>query len=77
MRKAFQGMRGVQYDKDHFLTDLMLARDSTIFIDSDAETMNIMHTITHLAHSYGLKINADKTKVMATNGSQVTVYLDM
>lgn len=62
--KAFQGMCGVQSDKDHSLTDLMFANDQFWSYGYTAH-----------AHSYGLKINADKTKVMA-KGSQVIVYLE-
>ena len=30
----------------------------------------------HIAQSYGLKINADKTKVITTDGSPANVYLE-
>ncbi|KAK9978224.1 hypothetical protein ABG768_019984 [Culter alburnus] len=55
-----------------FLTLLIFTDDSAIFADTDAEANNILH---HITQSHGLKIKADKTKVMAIDGSQVNVYL--
>uniref|UniRef100_A0A8C9WF11 Reverse transcriptase domain-containing protein n=1 Tax=Scleropages formosus TaxID=113540 RepID=A0A8C9WF11_SCLFO len=63
MRKAFEGRCGVQYDVNNFLTDLMLATD-------------ILCQIACTTQSYGLRINADKTKVMTTDGSQANVHLN-
>ena len=76
MRKAFGGRRGVQYDVNNFLTDLMFADDSAIFADTDAEATDILYDVARIAQSYGLKINAEKTKVMTTDGSQANVHLD-
>lgn len=56
-----------------FLTLLIFTDDSAIFADTDAEAINILH---HITQSHSLKINADKTKVMAIDGSQVNVYLE-
>ena len=54
----------------------MLADDSAVFADADAEATNILYNITHIAQSYDLKINADKTKVITTDGSLANVYLE-
>lgn len=40
----------------------MFADDSAIFTDIVAEATNILHIIVRIAHSYGLRINAAKTK---------------
>ena len=62
MRAVFANRRGVQFDVDQFITDLMFADDSAIFADSDADATDILHDIAQVAQSYGLKINAEKTK---------------
>ena len=76
MREAFKGKRGVQFGLNNFLTDLIFANDSAVFVDADAEATGILCNILHIAQSYGLKIIADKTKVITTDGSPATVYLD-
>ncbi len=76
MRKAFQNRRGVQCDKDHFLTDLMFADDIVILVNDNAEATCILCDIACIAQSYGLKINADKTKVLSTDGSLAIIHLD-
>jgi len=54
----------------------MFADDSAIFANDDAEATNILNDIARIAQSYGLKINADKTKVMVLDGSQAIVHLE-
>ena len=54
----------------------MFADDSAVFADADAEATSILCNIAHIAQSYGLKINADKTKVITTDGSPANVYLE-
>ena len=76
MRKVFQGRCGVQYDNDNFATDLVFADESAILANDDTEATNILRDIARIAESYGLKINVDKTKVLTTNGSPSTVYLN-
>ena len=76
MRKVFQGRRGVQYDEGHFATDLMFPDDSAILANDDAEATDILYDIARTAQPYGLRINADKTKVLTTDGSQATVPLE-
>ena len=78
MREAFKGKRGVQFGLNNFLTDLMFADDSAVFAnaDADAEATNILYNNAHIAQSYGLKINANKTKVITTDGSPANVYLE-
>ena len=68
MRKSFEGRRGVQYDKNNFITDLMFADDSAVFADTDVEATDCLNDIGDIAKSYGLKINAEKTKVLTTDG---------
>ena len=76
MREAFKSRRGVQFGLNNFLTDLMFADDSAVFANVDVEATSILCNIAHIAQSYGLKINADKTKVITTNGSPAIIYLD-
>ena len=76
MRQVFQNKRGVQYSKNGFVTDLMFADDSAIFTSTDEEATNTLSDIARIAQGYGLKINSDKTKVLATDGSQATVHLE-
>lgn len=45
---------------------------SSTFAKSEAETL---HDIASIAHSYSLKINANKSKGLASNGSLSVVYL--
>ncbi|KAK6056685.1 hypothetical protein COOONC_05807 [Cooperia oncophora] len=75
MRKTFNGRQGVQYGEGGFLTDLMFADDSAIFAETDEEATNIMCSLSEIAQSYGLKINAEKTKVMTSDGSPASVRL--
>ena len=76
MREAFKDKRGVQFGLNNFLTDLMFADDSAVFANADEEATNILYNIAHIAQSYGLNINADKTKVITTDGSPANVYLE-
>ncbi|RXN27750.1 hypothetical protein ROHU_019759 [Labeo rohita] len=76
MRRAFDGCRGVQFADDQFVTDLMFADDSAIFAHDDAEATDILYDIARHARPYGLKISAEKTKVMTTDGSPAAVYLE-
>ena len=48
MREAFKGKRGVQFDLNNFLTDLMFADDSAVFADADEEATNILYNITQI-----------------------------
>ncbi|RXN17950.1 hypothetical protein ROHU_026500 [Labeo rohita] len=66
----------VQFADDQFVTDLMFADDSAIFVQDDAEATDILYDIARHARPYGLKISAEKTKVMTTDGSPATVYLE-
>ena len=75
MREAFKGRR-IQFGLNNFLTDLMFSNDSAVFADADARVTNSLYNIAHIAQSYGLKINADKTKVITTDGSPANVYLE-
>lgn len=76
MRKAFEGRRGVQASTDRFITDLMFADDSAIFAEDDTETTHVLYDITRHSKLYGLKVNAEKTKVLTTDGSPTIVHLD-
>ncbi|RXN27394.1 hypothetical protein ROHU_020086 [Labeo rohita] len=71
----FKIKTGVRQD-DQFVTDLMFADDSAIFVQDDAEAADILYDIARHARPYGLKISAKKTKVMTTDGSSATVYLE-
>lgn len=57
------------------MTDLMFADNNAILANNDAEATDILYDIARVAQSYGLKINADKTKVL-TDGSVAIVHLD-
>ena len=76
MRKVFHNKRGIQFEENEFLTDLMYADDSVIFADSDNDASIILDDIQTAAYSFGLQMNIDKTKVMTTDGSQTSVYLN-
>ena len=69
IRKVFTSRRGVQLGKNESITDLMFADDSIVFADTEAETSAIIHDIKDVACSYGLTINADKTKVFISDSS--------
>uniref|UniRef100_A0A915HKY8 Reverse transcriptase domain-containing protein n=1 Tax=Romanomermis culicivorax TaxID=13658 RepID=A0A915HKY8_ROMCU len=43
--------------------------DTAIFANTDTEVTNILYDIARNAQSYGLRINADKIKVLTTKGS--------
>ena len=76
MRKVFTNRCGVQFGENEFITDLMFADDSVVFADTEAEASAIIHDIKDAAYPYGLTINADKTKVLTSNGSPVIINLD-
>ncbi|KAK6012917.1 hypothetical protein OSTOST_21903 [Ostertagia ostertagi] len=44
----------------------MFADDSAIFAETDEEATNIMCSLSEIAQSYGLKINAEKTKYLGS-----------
>ncbi|XP_023231892.1 uncharacterized protein LOC111631815 [Centruroides sculpturatus] len=54
----------------------MFADDSAVFADNDVVATDTLYDIATIAQSYGLKINVDKTKVLTTDGSRATVYLN-
>uniref|UniRef100_A0A914XPG8 Reverse transcriptase domain-containing protein n=1 Tax=Plectus sambesii TaxID=2011161 RepID=A0A914XPG8_9BILA len=76
VRAAFANRHGVQYDVDQFITDLMFADDSAVFADTDAEATDTLYNIARIAQSYGLKINAEKTKALTTDGLPTHVHLN-
>ncbi|VDP24430.1 unnamed protein product [Heligmosomoides polygyrus] len=76
MREVFSGQQAVQIGEDQFVTDLMFADDSAVFADSDAEANKILQEIAAIALSYGLTMNAEKTKTLTTNGSPCTLCLN-
>lgn len=70
MGRTCNGRCGVQYADDQSATDLLLADDSAIFAENDAEATHILHDITQFAQPHGLN-----TKVLTTAGSPATVHL--
>ena len=76
MRKVFEKRHGVKYDVTNCLTDLMFADDSAVLTDTDNDATDILKDIAHTAQSYGLQINAEKTKVITTDGSTANVFLN-
>ena len=58
------------------MTDNMFADDSAIFADNDTEATDALYDIARRAKSYGLIINADKTKVLTSDGSLANIQLD-
>lgn len=74
MHKAFKGGRGVQ-SVIQFLTDVMLTDDSAIFAKDNTVATDILYNIPHISQPHGLKISAEKMKVVTTDGSPVTVLL--
>ncbi|KAL7872676.1 hypothetical protein AOLI_G00117470 [Acnodon oligacanthus] len=53
----------------------MFADDSAVMAEADADATGTLYDIANTAAMYGLKINADKTKVLTTDGSPATVHL--
>lgn len=76
MRSVFNGRLGVQFDAEQYLTDLAFADDSAIFANDDAEATDILFQVARTALTYGLRINAEKTKVLTTDGSVANVHLE-
>uniref|UniRef100_A0A914W8L9 Reverse transcriptase domain-containing protein n=1 Tax=Plectus sambesii TaxID=2011161 RepID=A0A914W8L9_9BILA len=76
MRAVFANRHGAQYDVNQFITDLMFADDGAVFADTDAEATDTLYNIARIAQSYGLKINAEKTKALTTDGSPAHVHLN-
>jgi hypothetical protein len=76
MREVFRDRHGVRFGNQHLITDLMFADDSAIFANDDAEATAILNDIARTAKPYGLQINAEKTRVLTTDGSLTTVQLD-
>ena len=54
MRKVFHNKRGIQFEENEFLTDLMYADDSVIFADSDNDASIILNNIQTTAYTFGL-----------------------
>ena len=75
MRKVFEARHGVQYDVNNYLTDLMYADDSAILVEEDAKATGILQDLAHVAQSYALEINGNKTKVMTSDGSPATIHV--
>ena len=76
MRKVFTDRRRVQFGDNDYITDLTFADGSVIFADREAEASAIIHDIKNAAYSYGLAIDADKTKVFTSDGSRAIINLD-
>ncbi|CAF1119981.1 unnamed protein product [Didymodactylos carnosus] len=76
MRKAFKGRPGVQFEVGDSAPDLMFADDSAVLGEDDTEATDILYDIARIAQSFGLQINAEKAKVLTTDGSPATVYLN-
>lgn len=76
MQQVFSQWCDVQFGVDGYVTNLMFANDSAIFADTDAEATNCLYDIACIAESYGLKINANKTKVLTSDGSLASVQLN-
>ncbi|CAI5653223.1 unnamed protein product [Oreochromis niloticus] len=76
MCKAFEGRRGVQASTDRFIIDLVFAGDIGVFAGDDTKVTDILFDIAWHSKPYGLKINAEKTKVLTTDGSPAIVHLD-
>ncbi|KAI2650200.1 putative 149 kDa protein [Labeo rohita] len=74
LKSAYDGSTSLVHDQ--FVTDLMFADDSAIFAQDDAGATDILYDIARHARPYGLKISAEKTKVMTTDGSPAIVYLE-
>lgn len=54
----------------------MLADNSDVLTDGDAEANDILREIAAIGHSYGLTINAEKRKALTADGSPCELYLD-
>lgn len=54
----------------------MFADDSAIFAEDDTEATHILYDIARHSKLYGLKVNAEKTKVLTTDGSPTIVHLN-
>lgn len=69
MTELFDNKKKIPYDEAYDIS----ADDSSTFAKSEAETL---HDIANIAHSYNLKINANKNKGLASNGALSVVYLN-
>ena len=76
MRIVFADRRSVQFSDNDYITDLTFADDSLIFANTETEASAIIHEIKNAAYSYGLTINADKTKLFTSDGSRAIINLD-
>ncbi|KAL6730841.1 hypothetical protein Aduo_001773 [Ancylostoma duodenale] len=76
MRRVFKKRAGVECGQQQFVTDLMYADDVAIFANDKAEATSILNDISVTAQPYGLIINAEKTKVLTTDGAPVIVHLN-
>uniref|UniRef100_A0A914XBV3 Reverse transcriptase domain-containing protein n=1 Tax=Plectus sambesii TaxID=2011161 RepID=A0A914XBV3_9BILA len=76
MRVVFANRHSAQYNVNQFITDLMFADDSAVFANTDAEATDTLYNIAQIAQSYGLKINAEKTKALTTDGLPAHVHLN-
>lgn len=76
MRTVFDKRPGVQFGQNQHITDLMFADDSAVFAETEGDASAILHDIKTTAYAYGLKINGNKTKVITSDGSRISIDLD-
>ncbi|EYC46121.1 hypothetical protein Y032_0407g912 [Ancylostoma ceylanicum] len=76
MRSVMKNRIGVEFGRGQFVTDLMYADDIAIFANDEDEAMSFLHDISMISKAYGLTINAEKTKVLTTDGTSVSVLLN-
>ncbi|EYB84735.1 hypothetical protein Y032_0311g2149 [Ancylostoma ceylanicum] len=76
MRSVMKNRIGVEFGRGQFITDLMYADDIAIFANDEDEAMSILHDISMISKAYGPTINAEKTKVLTTDGTLVSVLLN-
>ncbi|EYC40231.1 hypothetical protein Y032_0623g763 [Ancylostoma ceylanicum] len=76
MRSVMKNRIGVEFGRGQFITDLMYADDLAIFANDEDEAISILHDISMISEAYGLTINADKTTILTTDGTPVSVLLN-
>ena len=68
MRETLDGFQGGLQIGGSMITNLCYADDVILLATSEAELQELVDCLNRVSHRYGLLININKTKVMASDG---------
>jgi len=74
MRETLDGFQGGLQIGGRMITNLRYADDIILLATSEAELQELVDRLDRVSREYSLRINIDKTKVMASDGIACRIY---